>query len=190
MRLKRTIFYLGLMIVALLIYAFFDTNQSQKTEKVNLQEDPVYQSAASRSYFYNIDGKLDYLIVAQDVKHYEFDNHSTFVDPEIVLFNHAGVQSWQLNAQRAKLLNNQLDLYQDVDMKSLQSDSKIKQILTQEAHVDLLTKTVTSDLEVTIYGANLKSVGIGMIGYFSTKTAEILKEVKSSFMTNKIEHNE
>lgn len=186
---KKNVFYVFLILIVVLIYYFYQEKNNKSLSTVNLEELPIYQSGASSSYFYNISGALDYLVVASGAKHYEFDNSSFFSDPEITFFNIKKEASWNITSEEAKILNNKLYLYENVDIKSLLSDSKLKQILTTNVTIELDKKIATSDDFVTMYGSNLKSTGIGMIASLPNKKADILNDVKSSYFTPSSEKN-
>lgn len=176
---KRNLFYIGLILIVVLIYYYFSENQT--VSSVNLKESPIYQSDASSSYFYNPTGKLDYLIVANNAKHYEYDNSSKFLDPKITFFNTEKQASWLIQSEEALLLNNKLFLYENVEIKSLLADSKLEKIITTNVTIGLGKKIATSNDFVTIYGNSLKSTGIGIVASLQNKTADILKDVQSSF---------
>lgn len=180
---KKKIIYLLLIITVVGIYYFYDETQAQTREKLNLEKEPIYESSLSHSYFYDFEGKLDYSVIAHNVKHYEFNNSSTFIDPEIIFFNSNKQASWRVVSERAMLLNNQFFLYDEVDILSLLPDSPLKEILTTNAVVELTKKIATSDDPVTIYGNTLISNGVGVIASLHDKTADILNDVKSSFLT-------
>lgn len=172
---------LALMVLVLIGWNLTD---SDTAVDVGAQDDatPTYTSEQTTTLVYNPQGGLNYRLVAQKVEHFSAGQLTWFTAPVATLFDEQGDATWSVRADRAKLTRDKvLYLYGHVEVDSLTDDSQLKRIKTDNAQVNLVTQDVSSDDEVTLYGASFTSNGMKMRGNLRNKTAELIEKVKTSY---------
>ncbi|MBJ7222482.1 MULTISPECIES: LPS export ABC transporter periplasmic protein LptC [unclassified Brenneria] len=143
---------------------------------------PVYTSEKTTTQVYSPAGKLSYRLVSDKAEYFSDEQLSWFTTPVATLFNEQGTATWSVRADRAKLTKDRmLYLYGHVEVNSLTNDSQLERIKTDNAQVNLVTQDVSSDDEVTLYGASFTSNGMKMRGNLREKTAELIEKVKTSY---------
>jgi lipopolysaccharide export system protein LptC len=172
---------LAVVVLALIGWNMADFSDEESSTPVNHQ-DPTYQSQHTVTVVYSPTGKLNYKLVAEEVKHYTADELSWFTQPVMTLFDQNAVATWSVRADRAKLTNDRmLYLYGHVEVNSLTTTSQLEKIKTDNARVNLVTQDVYSDDEVTLFGTNFTSNGMKMRGNLRDKTAELIDKVKTNY---------
>ncbi len=172
-----------LMVIALALIGWnmADFGDDDSSMPVNNQE-PTYQSQHTVTIVYSPTGKLNYKLVAEEVKYYAADELSWFTQPVMTLFDENAVATWSVRADRAKLTKDRmLYLYGHVEVNSLTTTSQLEKIKTDNAQVNLVTQDVSSDDEVTLFGTNFTSNGMRMRGNLRDKTAELIDKVKTNY---------
>ncbi|WP_409309085.1 LPS export ABC transporter periplasmic protein LptC [Pectobacterium sp. B1J-3] len=143
---------------------------------------PVYTSEKTTTLVYSPTGKLSYRLISDKAEYFNDEQLSWFTTPVATLFNEQGTATWSVRADRAKLTKDKmLYLYGHVEVNSLTNDSQLERIKTNNAQVNLVTQDVSSDDEVTLYGASFTSNGMKMRGNLRNKTAELIEKVKTSY---------
>ncbi|PWC12997.1 LPS export ABC transporter periplasmic protein LptC [Brenneria corticis] len=143
---------------------------------------PVYTSEKTATRVYSPAGKLNYRLISDKAEYFSEEQLSWFTAPVATLFNEQGTATWSVRADRAKLTKDKmLYLYGHVEVNSLTNDSQLERIKTDNAQVNLVTQDVSSDDEVTLYGASFTSNGMKMRGNLREKTAELIEKVKTSY---------
>ncbi|RLM27550.1 LPS export ABC transporter periplasmic protein LptC [Brenneria alni] len=143
---------------------------------------PIYTSEKTTTQVYSPAGKLSYRLDSDAAEYFNDEQLSWFTKPVATLFNEQGSATWSVRADRAKLTKDKmLYLYGHVEVNSLTNDSQLERIKTDNAQVNLVTQDVTSDDEVTLYGASFTSNGMKMRGNLREKTAELIEKVKTSY---------
>lgn len=172
---------LALAALALIGWNLADLDGESNTVPLNTQ-DPTYQSQHTVTVVYNPTGKLNYKLVAEDVKYFTAEQLSWFTQPVMTLFDENAVATWSVRADRAKLTNDRmLYLYGHVEVNSLTQTSQLEKIKTDNAIVNLITQDVSSDDEVTLFGAGFTSNGMKMRGNLRNKTAELIEKVNTYY---------
>jgi lipopolysaccharide export system protein LptC len=172
---------LALAALALIGWNLADLDGESNTVPLNTQ-DPTYQSQHTVTIVYNPTGKLNYKLVAEDVKYFTAEQLSWFTQPVMTLFDENAVATWSVRADRAKLTNDRmLYLYGHVEVNSLTQTSQLEKIKTDNAIVNLITQDVSSDDEVTLFGAGFTSNGMKMRGNLRNKTAELIEKVNTYY---------
>ncbi|MBH1931280.1 LPS export ABC transporter periplasmic protein LptC [Serratia rubidaea] len=172
---------LALIVLALIGWNMADYNDEPTAGPVN-SADPTYQSQQTVTVVYNPAGKLNYKLVAESAKYYTDEELSWFTQPVMTLFDENAVATWSVRSDRAKLTKDRmLYLYGHVEVNSLTTTSQLEKIKTDNAQVNLVTQDVSSDDEVTLYGANFNSNGMKMRGNLRDKTAELIDKVKTNY---------
>ena len=93
-------------------------------------------------------------------------------------------ESWELSAQygRLKENNNQLQLWDNVILKQKKAANTAHSTLTTSTlNIDLKEKTAETSAPVTITQANQQIHAIGLHADFTTKTIQLLSQVKGQF---------
>ncbi|WP_337262714.1 MULTISPECIES: LPS export ABC transporter periplasmic protein LptC [unclassified Serratia (in: enterobacteria)] len=172
---------LAVIVLALIGWNMADFSDESSSAPINHQ-DPTYQSQHTVTVVYSPTGKLNYKLVAEEVKYYTADELSWFTRPVMTLFNDDAVATWSVRADRAKLTKDRmLYLYGHVEVNSLTTTSQLEKIKTDNARVNLVTQDVYSDDEVTLFGTNFTSNGMKMRGNLRDKTAELIDKVKTNY---------
>ncbi|MFC0228162.1 LPS export ABC transporter periplasmic protein LptC [Serratia aquatilis] len=172
-----------LLVVTLALIGWNMTNVNDNGSSVPLNDqDPTYQSQHTVTIVYSPTGKLNYKLVAEEVKYYTTEELSWFTLPVMTLFDENAVATWSVRADRAKLTKDRmLYLYGHVEVNSLTTTSQLEKIKTENAQVNLITQDVSSDDEVTLFGTNFTSNGMKMRGNLRNKTAELIDKVKTNY---------
>ncbi|MFP9471234.1 LPS export ABC transporter periplasmic protein LptC [Pectobacterium brasiliense] len=143
---------------------------------------PVYTSEKTNTQVYSPAGKLSYRLISEKAEYFNDEQLSWFTKPVATLFNEQGTATWSVRADRAKLTKDKmLYLYGNVEVNSLTKDAQLQRITTNNAQVNMVTQDVSSDDEVTLYGASFTSSGMKMRGNLRNKTAELIEKVKTSY---------
>lgn len=172
---------LAVIVLALIGWNMADFSDESSSIPINHQE-PTYQSQHTVTVVYSPTGKLNYKLVAEEVKYYAADELSWFTRPVMTLFSDDAVATWSVRADRAKLTKDRmLYLYGHVEVNSLTTTSQLEKIKTDNARVNLVTQDVYSDDEVTLFGTNFTSNGMKMRGNLRDKTAELIDKVKTNY---------
>ncbi|MFZ1871958.1 LPS export ABC transporter periplasmic protein LptC [Serratia sp. D1N4] len=172
---------LAVIVLALIGWNMADFSDDDSSVPINHQ-DPTYQSQHTVTVVYSPTGKLNYKLVAEEVKYYTADELSWFTQPVMTLFDQNAVATWSVRADRAKLTKDRmLYLYGHVEVNSLTTTSQLEKIKTDNARVNLVTQDVYSDDEVTLFGTNFTSNGMKMRGNLRDKTAELIDKVKTNY---------
>ncbi|PVZ84909.1 LPS export ABC transporter periplasmic protein LptC [Serratia sp. S1B] len=169
------------IVLALIGWNMTDVNHDGVTMPINNQM-PTYQSQHTVTVVYSPTGKLSYKLVAEEVKHYTDGEVSWFTQPVMTLFDTNALATWSVRADRAKLTKDRmLYLYGNVEVNSLTTTSQLEKIKTDNAQINLITQDVSSDDEVTLFGASFTSNGMRMRGNLRDKTAELIDKVKTNY---------
>lgn len=172
---------LALAALALIGWTLADFDGEGDAVPLNTQE-PTYQSQHTVTVVYSPTGKLNYKLVAEDVKYFTAEQLSWFTQPVMTLFDENAVATWTVRADRAKLTNDRmLYLYGHVEVNSLTPTSQLEKIKTDNAIVNLVTQDVSSDDKVTLFGAGFTSNGMKMRGNLRNKTAELIEKVNTYY---------
>lgn len=169
------------IVLALIGWNMTDVNHDNGAIPVNNQM-PTYQSQHTVTVVYNPTGKLSYKLVAEEVNHYTEGEVTWFTQPVMTLFDTNALATWSVRADRAKLTKDRmLYLYGNVEVNSLTTTSQLEKIKTDNAQINLITQDVSSDDEVTLFGASFTSNGMRMRGNLREKTAELIDKVKTNY---------
>lgn len=172
---------LGLAALILIGLNLADSDDEAAPSALNTQ-DPTYQSQHTVTVVYDPTGKLNYKLVADEVKYFTTDELSWFTTPVMTLYDANTVPTWSVRADRAKLTKDRmLYLYGHVEVTSLTTTSQLQRINTDNAQVNLVTQDVSSDDEVTLYGAAFTSKGLKMRGNLRNKTAQLIEKVNTYY---------
>lgn len=182
---SRTRLWITVMLVvialALIGWNLADFGDDDAPVPISDQQ-PTYQSQRTVTIVYNPTGKLNYKLVAEEVRYYTADELSWFTQPVMTLFDEHAAATWSVRAERAKLTKDRmLYLYGHVEVNSLTTTSQLEKIKTDNAQVNLITLDIASDDEVTLFGTNFTSNGMRMRGNLRDKTAELIDKVKTNY---------
>lgn len=172
---------LALLVLVLIGWSLTDQEAQSPSDKPDSAA-PVYTSEKTTTLVYSPTGRLSYRLIADKAEYFDDEQLSWFTTPVATLFNDQGTATWSVRADRAKLTKEKmLYLYGHVEVNSLTNDSQLERIKTDNAQVNLATQDVSSDDEVTLYGASFTSNGMKMRGNLREKTAELIEKVKTSY---------
>lgn len=172
---------LGLAALILIGLNLADSDDDAAPPALNTQN-PTYQSQHTVTVVYDPTGKLNYKLVADEVKYFTTEELSWFTTPVMTLYDANTVPTWSVRADRAKLTKDRmLYLYGHVEVTSLTATSQLQRINTDNAQVNLVTQDVSSDDEVTLYGAAFTSKGLKMRGNLRNKTAQLIEKVNTYY---------
>jgi lipopolysaccharide export system protein LptC len=178
-------FTILLSIVALVLIGLTQTDNN-RNEQMAIEyntEEPTYQSQHMVTLAYEPTGMLGYRLVAEEVKHYAELKDTWFTKPLVTVFNKNTDPGWTIKADQAKLTNSrQLYLYGHIEVNNLEENPQIKQIITDSAHIDLVTQNISSDSEVTLLGPFFSSNGLKMTGNLKEKTANLIDNVTTKYL--------
>lgn len=186
---RWVILLLTLLVLILIGWNLADRDQDNEPQ-VNDPSEPTYQSEHTITVVYDPTGKLNYKLVADDVRHFATQQTSWFTKPILTTYDQNAMPTWSIRSDQAMLTNNKmLYLYGHVEVNSLTTTSQLERITTDKAQVDLTTQDVSSDDEVTLYGTNFTSRGLKMRGNMRDKTARLIDKVNSYYEIQKKPEN-
>ncbi len=172
---------LTLITVALIGWNMADVDE-QKAAIPPDDKEPTYQSQQMVTIVYNPEGQLNYKLTADDVKYYNASEETWFTNPVMIMFDKDATATWSVRADTAKLTKSRmLYLYKNVEVNSLTTTSQLEKIKTDNAEINLITQDISSDDQVTLYGANFTSEGMKMRGNLRSKTAKLIEKVKTYY---------
>ncbi|GKX51957.1 LPS export ABC transporter periplasmic protein LptC [Budvicia aquatica] len=172
---------LTLIAVALIGWNMADVDE-QKAAIPPDDKEPTYQSQQMVTIVYNPEGQLNYKLTADDVKYYNASEETWFTNPVMIMFDKDATATWSVRADTAKLTKSRmLYLYKNVEVNSLTTTSQLEKIKTDNAEINLITQDISSDDQVTLYGANFTSEGMKMRGNLRSKTAKLIEKVKTYY---------
>lgn len=180
----QKIFTVLLSIIALVLIGLQQTeniNNNQLIIDYNTDQ-PTYQSQHMVTLAYEPTGMLGYRLVADEVKHYAELKDTWFTKPLLTVYDKNTEASWTIKSDQAKLTNSrQLYLYGHIQVENLEPNPQIKQIIADNAHIDLITQDITSDSEVTLLGPFFSSTGLRMSGNLQERTANLIDNVVTKY---------
>ncbi|MBW7981637.1 LPS export ABC transporter periplasmic protein LptC [Enterobacillus tribolii] len=183
------ILLLTLAVLALIGWNLADIGEDN-TPQANDPSEPTYQSEHTITVVYDPTGKLNYKLLADDVRHFAPQETNWFTKPVLTTFDKNALPTWSIRSDQAMLTNNKmLYLYGNVEVNSLTATSQLERITTDKAQVNLITQDVSSDDEVTLYGTNFTSHGLKMRGNMRDKTARLIDKVTSNYEIQKKPEN-
>lgn len=186
---RWVIVLLTLIVLALIGWNLADTDGSTAPQ-ANDPSEPTYQSEHTITVVYDPTGKLNYKLVADDVRHFAPQQTSWFSKPVLTTYDQNAMPTWSIRSDQAMLTNSKmLYLYGNVEVNSLTATSQLERITTDKAQVNLVTQDVSSDDEVVLYGANFTSRGLKMRGNMRDKTARLIDKVNSYYEIQKKPEN-
>lgn len=146
---------------------------------------PTYQSEHMRSKIYDLNGKMVYLLISKDVKHYAHSGNTFFSLPEMTLFDSNDNPSWFIQSNKAELTaDKMLYLNGNINANSLTDDSRLQSIITEQVEINLVNKDIISNDQVTLHGINFTSIGNKLRGNLTSKTAKLFQNVKTYYGAN------
>lgn len=176
-----------LTIIVIILIGWNLANRGEDSVPVpRNNQQPTYTSDTSKTVVYNPDGGLAYQLVSQQVQYFDEQQVSWFEHPVLTTYDAQKNAVWALKADKARLTKNRmLYLYGHVEANSQQAESRLQQIKTDNAQINLVTQDVTSDDQVTLSGHGFNATGMRLRGNLRTKTAELLDKVKTSYEIQK-----
>lgn len=178
-------FTILLTIIALVLIGWMQADNTGNDDKLQLEyntEEPTYQSQQMVTLAYEPTGMLGYKLISKEVQHYAELKNTWFTEPFVTVYTKDAVASWTIKADRAKLTNSrQLYLYGHIKVDNLEQNPQIKQIITDNAHIDLVTQNISSDSEVTLSGPFFSSTGLKMTGNLRDRTANLIDNVTTKY---------
>ncbi|MGP1931380.1 MAG: LPS export ABC transporter periplasmic protein LptC [Arsenophonus sp. ET-YP4-MAG3] len=174
-----------LIIIVLVLIGINLTNFNQAKTLAIIDIDnsqPNSKTGKAITHVYTPTGKLIYKLIMDEMHQFSKNKTNWFINPVLMTYETKNIPTWVIRANKAKLTNdNMLYLYGNVQVNSLNPNSDLQQILTENAIINLITKDVSSNSKVTIIGIGLRSVGMKMYGNIRTYTAELIKDVKTYY---------
>ncbi|MFP3019320.1 MAG: LPS export ABC transporter periplasmic protein LptC [Arsenophonus sp.] len=172
---------LSMIVLGLIGWNLSDSNQSKVSIMID-DNQPNYKIGNAITHIYAQNGKLAYKLITDETFYFSSNKISLFINPLVTTYDRKNIPIWTIHANRAKLTNNNiLYLYGNVQLNNLNATSDIKQILTENIIVNLITQDISSNHKVVIIGIGLRSVGMKMRGNIKTYTAELIEDVKTYY---------
>lgn len=179
------------MMVFVLIYwnlSSFNHNIMQPIEK----DIPTYHSQQTVTMVYELDGKLNYQLIAKEIKNYthstikkivlKYPNVTWFTHPVMTFFDKKSVGIWEIKANKAKLTDSKiLYLCGHVEINNLIELALLKKITTGNAKINLINQNISSNDNVKLYGVGFTVNSIRMQGNFRNQTVKLSKNVKTYY---------
>ncbi|MFY8300528.1 LPS export ABC transporter periplasmic protein LptC [Pseudoalteromonas sp. SS15] len=173
-----------LIIFALTMYwiwsPYFDQPKKQSASEEESIATPDYVATDLKQTKYSEAGIRNYLVEANKMELYQQLGFSHFTSPTFTLFN--GPQNWQLSANEATLYeNNMLILEGDVKALNLTEGAMISQISADHIQVDIIQRSMRSDLPVEIVGPHLNIKGQGLNADLNTEIIELINHTRTIY---------
>ena len=142
---------------------------------------PDYTGAKMSTSVFDLQGKPEYYVEADEIKRYENSEKTEFKNPLVNLFDKlTALKQWKLSADHAEINAERiLTLSGNVKLEALEPNSRLQKLETEKLSVNLTTKDVFTDSEVKSQGLGFTTSGIGLKGNLKLQVATLLKDVKS-----------
>ncbi len=180
-----------IIIVAILIGWYFKLQQdSDNLENLIKREgQPEYVGDKIITSVYDNSGKIQYLAQADEIKNYEETGKVELVNPLLNLFNNiTALKEWKITSSDAEISKDKmLHLVGNVKIYSLNSESKLQQIETEELFINLNTQDISTDKDIHASGVGLYTKGKGFIGNLKKQIGTLKSNVKTHIELTKIE---
>ncbi len=140
---------------------------------------------------YDKSGNLQYEAQADKVENYEETGKVELANPLLNLFGGiTSLKEWQITALDAEIdKNKMLHLVGSVKIDSLNPESKLQHIETEELLVDLNTQDISTDKEIIALGVGFNTKGQGLEGNLKSQVAKLKTNVKTHIELTKIKQN-
>ncbi|MFC0322688.1 LPS export ABC transporter periplasmic protein LptC [Gallibacterium melopsittaci] len=171
-----------LSIIAITLLAWLYSLQQTDVPLLSKKDsDPEYIAKQMTTTVYGPTGTIQYQAESDNVDYFN-DDKAIFSQPILYVYDENEVKTWRLQADKAILTNkDKLTLQGNVKLQSLQKDSKLQTINTEQAFVNLTTQDITSDTMVTLTGLNFTSNGRVLDGNLHKQTATLKEQVKTYY---------
>lgn len=156
-------------------------SESNLTHLVKREGAPEYVGEKITTTVYDLNGKLQYLAEATEIKRFESDERTEFVKPLLDLFDlETSLKQWKISADTAELTKDKmLRLSGNVKLKSIDPTARLDLIETESLLINLNNYDISTNSFVKSKGMGFTTEGIGLIGNLKKQTATLTKDVNT-----------
>lgn len=142
---------------------------------------PDYTGAKMSTSVFDLQGKPEYYVEADEIKRYENSEKTEFKNPLVNLFDKlTALKQWKLSADHAEINAERiLTLSGNVKLEALEPNSRLQKLETEKLSVNLATQDIFTDSIVRSKGLGFTTTGEGLKGNLKQQVATLLKDVKS-----------
>ncbi|WP_455482922.1 LPS export ABC transporter periplasmic protein LptC [Haemophilus parahaemolyticus] len=142
---------------------------------------PDYTGAKMSTSVFDLQGKPEYYVEADEIKRYENSEKTEFKNPLVNLFDKlTALKQWSLRADHAEVNAERiLTLSGNVKLEALEPNSRLQKLETEKLSVNLVTQDIFTDSTVRSKGLGFTTTGEGLKGNLKQQVATLLKDVKS-----------
>lgn len=142
---------------------------------------PDYTGAKMSTSVFDLQGKPEYYVEADEIKRYENSEKTEFKNPLVNLFDKlTALKQWKLSADHAEINAERiLTLSGNVKLEALEPNSRLQKLETEKLSVNLATQDIFTDSTVRSKGLGFTTIGEGLKGNLKQQVATLLKDVKS-----------
>ncbi len=181
-----------IIITAGLLGLYFSLQQGNLnlSDLIKREGQPEYVGNKVTTEVFNVNGKPQYFVEADEIKHYEKIGKIELKKPLLNLFNTIDAfKEWQVTAQDAQITkDNILRLEGNVIIKSFQENSKLKEFNSELLFINLDTYDVFTDKVITAKGSGFRTTGKGLKGNLKKQTAVVKENVKTRIELTKLKN--
>ncbi|MDP8171441.1 LPS export ABC transporter periplasmic protein LptC [Pasteurella skyensis] len=183
-----------IMIVAVLAGWYFGLQNSNQDLNGLIKKagQPEYIGNKTTTSAYDTNGKPQYFVQADEIKHYEETGQVELMNPLFNLFDSVeALKKWKLTSDNAEITKEKiLRLEGNVKIKSLDRLSQLQQIETEQLFVDLNTQDVFTDKKLIAKGIGFSTMGTGLEGNLKKQFVVLKENVKTHIEPTKLKQSE
>lgn len=174
-----------LLFIVAVLAGWYYSQQVQETagldQLIKKEGEPEYVGERMSTTVYDLSGTPQYFAEAQEIKRFESTERTEFFKPLLNLFDKdTALKQWKVTAEYAEVTKEKmLNLKGKVSIESLDVNSRLQRIETDELTVDLNTQDIFTQSIVKSQGMGFTTTGTGLTGNLKKQIATLTKDVKT-----------
>lgn len=181
-RLSLSILVLFIIILAIYVPGWIETEDDPLTGSQDDAWQPNYQANNMRSTFYNQAGEVNHLVYARKMEHYQLLGFTLFEQPQYTIYVSNQPNPWQVRASEGTLYeDNLIQLETDVEIRTTNRQGFVQTITTSFLEINLENKTMMSDQVVKIEGQDFVINSNGFTANLETQQYEFKDHVQTVY---------
>lgn len=177
--------FLILIIISFFLFTkkIINTSNTPSHSLLNHYDEYINQSNEVIITTYNTAEKIQFKLIAKEIKHFPNRKIIQFIQPKITIFNAKNIAIWKIVSNQAIINHKQKTLYLNgyIDISNLSKNKSFQSIITNQATINLITKNICSNTIVIVHGYYFYSIGKKMNGNLHTKKMQLLNNTQTYY---------
>ncbi|WP_406665870.1 LPS export ABC transporter periplasmic protein LptC [Gallaecimonas sp. GXIMD1310] len=161
---RAVFFVLLLFATAALLMWWTGGNEPQPSQAASSgqrQPDGIAEDLQVRQF--DEQGQISLVVNAKSMRYFANAQETQLLQPRFELYDAQQQSPWAITADSATVTGQRLvDLKNNVIIRSLDDDARIRSVHTGNLALDLLNKTMSTDQPVTLQGPGFITTGVGL----------------------------